>query len=1709
MQRAIRFCTLVEMLRSRALNEGTKPAYTFVGKNSGDEASITYSELEQQVRTVATLLRSLNMEGERVLLLYPAATRHFIAAFFGCLYARAIAVPVYPPNLRGHSSQEISALRHVAVDAGAKLLLTTSTLLTQLDRCSSPDGPLPVQCIATDDLPIADDHGGGFTRSTITGTDIAYLQYTSGSTGTPKGVIISHENVLYNVEYIDHGFRHDRDSVAVSWLPHFHDMGLVYGVIQPVYNGFRCVLMPPRTFVQEPVRWLDAISRYRATHSGGPNFSYDLCVRRVTLEQRENLDLSNWRTAFNGAEPVREQTLRSFAAAFSPCGFRLNAFYPAYGLAEATLKVTGGTPDSGPVFLHCDHELLQHNRAVEVSKSAANPRTLIGVGSASLHTKVMIMKPQSLIPVRDCEVGEVCVSGPGVAQGYWRRSDITKEVFQAADSSQSTPAPILRTGDLGFLRGGELFITGRLKDIIVVRGANYDPADIELTAEQSHPALRPGGCAVFNITSRDEEKLVVAHEVERSSRSADTSEVCGAVRSAIAERHGLHVHTVVLLKSGGVPKTSSGKVRRQKCRQAFIEGTLSPIFTSTAGDYETGTFNAHRQENHGLLSAQDLGVASGDVSCYLQTEMARILGARPYEWKPDLPLLNFGLDSLMVAELRNRIASKFNIDVGFADFFKGITLEQLIDRICQDLVAAPSAPAQRRTDSFQVSSGVSEQWLQPSPEQERFWTLDRINPHNPVYNVVAAIELTGDLDWATLRESICEVMKRQECLRSSFHDDGGKAVQQISPAVTFTLPLIDIEGLPATARQHIACDLAGQLGSMPFDLDIPPLIRFVLLRLGHGTHMLAIAAHHIIFDFASVAVLAKELVTTYDGLSSGKSACLLPPVVPYREVLQWQINRANSANVEQQLQYWQTQLADAVPLDLARLGHEEQRTGISFLGSHSEFDFPDNLVQSLQDVGRVEGVTLFVTLLTALKVTLCLLSQQEDITVGVPFHGRTRLGTESLVGLFAHPVLARTILASTSSLRELLKAVNDTVIGGHEHQDVPFAKVIRAANPRRSKRNTPLLSIMFRVIKLPRFQCTNLHAKVREIYTDYTDCDLALTVCDEDDGRIRGVLSYRSDVLDSVFIGALRGCYLKVLGQYVSDPDIRLDQLRAGMADLPVLSRNTDRGKIVIAASFTADLLREPLAFWLEKLNMPWRIEVAPYNQVIRQLLDSSGVPQGNRNGINVVLLRFEDWERYQPAVEVSTRRDFLESMLREFVAAVKSSTVYCTAPLLICICPPSPTGIHGKESSVSDYLEAALTSELASVVGVHVISGTEITKRYPVASYYDAVGDKLGHVPFTPLYFTVLSTVLARKIYALQGERYKMIVLDCDETLWNGVCSNDEDISIDPSRRALQQFMLKQRDAGMLLALCSKNDERDVIDAFERHPEMPLRLEHIVARRINWQPKSKNIYSLAAELEISLEHIIFVDDDPAECAEVEMHCPELLVLKLPNNVAETERFLQNVWAFDHVRRTEEDQRRSSLYQQEVQRQQCRQEHLTLAEFIQSLNVEVTITELGPQHFARAAQLTRRTTQFNTTGVRRSELEIQQIAASTEHLCLVVNVQDRFGNYGLVGAIILAVLDNAVVVDTFLLSCRALGRGVENRMIARVGEIAEMKGLEHIEFPFRVTHRNRPALEFLNKIGEGYRREHPEGWLFRIPSARAASLDPCFGMELAPVPTPI
>lgn len=571
---ALPFDTLVTMLRTRAAHQPNGQAAAFLDDERDEVGRLTYAGLDERARAIAARLQALGAEGERVLLLY-APGLEFVAAFFGCLYAGAVAVPAYPPRTR-----TLDRLRRMVDDARPVAVLSTTDVHAPVSKMLAEDPTFPALNWELTDALDARVAALTWREPAVSPRTLAFLQYTSGSTATPRGVMVSHGNLLHNSAMIQAAFATHRGSSGVIWLPQYHDMGLIGGILQPIYAGFPLTLMSPLTFLQRPYRWLEAISKTGATVSGGPNFAYDLAARKITPEQRQELDLSRWEVAFSGAEPVRAETIERFSASFGECGFRPSAWYPCYGLAEATLFVTGAEAGRRPRFLAASAAGLEAGRA-EPATNGESARVLVGCGHAWLDQALLIVDPETLVPCPAGRIGEIWVSGPSVAGGYWGRAAESEPLFRAVPATAGGRS-YLRTGDLGFVDGDDLFITGRTKDLIIIDGRNHYPQDIELTVEGSHVAIRENASAAFSVEAGAEERLVVVAELEREHMpgrrsAAPLAEIQAAARRAVAEQHTVALHELVLIKTGYLPKTTSGKVQRRACSQAYLAGALPRV----------------------------------------------------------------------------------------------------------------------------------------------------------------------------------------------------------------------------------------------------------------------------------------------------------------------------------------------------------------------------------------------------------------------------------------------------------------------------------------------------------------------------------------------------------------------------------------------------------------------------------------------------------------------------------------------------------------------------------------------------------------------------------------------------------------------------------------------------------------------------------------------------------------------------------------------------------------------------------------------------------------------------------------------------------------------------------------------------------------------------------------------------------------------------
>jgi len=999
--------------------------------------------------------------------------------------------------------------------------------------------------------------------------------------------------------------------------------------------------------------------------------------------------------------------------------------------------------------------------------------------------------------------------------------------------------------------------------------------------------------------------------------------------------------------------------------------------------------------------------------------------------------------------------------------------------------------------------------------QQRLWFIDQIEPGSPAYHVATALRLRGHLDHHSLKLALQHVIDRHEILRSRFPTIDGAPAQMVEAENEIDLPILDLIDVSELDREEEARRKLKEASQRPFNLGKGPLIRAEVVVLKAQEHLLLIVMHHIVCDGWSLAVLFRELELAYSALSKSREPHLPELPLQYGDYAWWQQQTIAGQRLEDLLQWWRTKLAEA-PAAIDLPTDHERRDQLSLLrGADKSVTISQPVTAQLNRTGRAHSATPFMMLMSALAITLHRWSGQSDLVIGTVVAGRTHQEIENLIGCFMNFLPIRVQFGERDSGLGIIERLKSTVIESYAHQDCPFDKIVEAVNPSRKLNQNPLYNVGLLLQNYPGnvFSADGLTGSMSNVRTDTALLDLRF-IAQEIDSELVVYCEYDTGLFQAQTIEFLLESLRAVLQVLSANPSTPLNQFQLA----PGLQRQIESAKagkksqtIAIAGTFTCEPLAEPLRFWSDKLQIPLNTRFAPYNQVFQQLLNPYSRMSLNTHGLNVVLLRLEDWVRDLPAETLADPAQIEWHLLdnsQQFEMALKNSTAVTHTPLLVCFCPGA---VPETKAAINQSLAAAerrLVQSLSSISGVHLLTATELFKLYPVSDYSDPRGDELGHVPYTPEFFAAIGTMIVRKFHSFKRPTRKVIALDCDQTLWSGVCGEDgpADVRIDEPRQILQQRMREQMGAGMLLCLCSKNNPEDVEEVFRIH-KMPLARSDFAATRLNWSSKSQNLQSLAEELNLGLDSFIFIDDNPVECAEVEANCPGVIAVQLPEDLSSFDSFLSHLWPLDHSKTTEEDRQRTALYHQNRERQRFQAQSLSFGDFLAGLKLEVRIEEAHREQYPRINQLTERTNQFNFTTRRRTEAEIENLAATDGWNLLAVSVADRFGDYGLVGVVIYRLTPHALDVDTFLLSCRVLGKGVEHRILSQLGEIAQTNQRHWVDVHFIPSAKNKPARQFLEKVVASFRPGSNSSGLFRFPADFAAKIS--FNPQTEPSTPPV
>lgn len=1070
----------------------------------------TYGVLYERARAVAASLQSRpgTIAGERCLIMLPSG-EEFAVAFFACFLAGAIAVPAFPPERNRRAF--LQRLGGMIRDARPMAVLGLAKDLKCWDSELTSELPINGRLLAVDEVP--PEFAGAYQAHEPVRDDLAFLQYTSGSTSSPKGVMVSHGNLMANEKVMAAGFDARDDEVWVNWLPLFHDMGLMSGLLLPMIHGHCVHLMTPLHFLGRPVRWLELMSEVGGTFSGGPDFAYRLCAERIRDEDIDTLDLSRWRLAFTGSEPIRPETLAMFTERFRKAGFRPESWAPSYGLAEATLFVTSHGFENELREFRFDADTLPEGPAREAARSS----TLIGCGPThDPDHQVRLMDPDQFTEVAEGQVGEIWVSGPSVTLGYWRNEEATAASFVEHDGRRW-----VRTGDLGIMQGEDLFIVGRQKDVIILNGQNLYPQDIEATLEQELELLRQGRIAAF--ATQDEtgaEGIGLALEVSRNvRRMIKPRMLCETISETLTETLQIAPQLILLLDPGTLPRTTSGKLQRSACRLGWERGELSVFATW----------------RHGRMLDDGETPANADTDDLMPEVVAAWKDVlRQEQLDGNAHFFALGGDSVALMQVLSRLQTELGLELDPGTLFERPKLAEFSAWVAGQRERSGARPP--------IGSRPDQQPAPQSHAQQRLWFLDRLEGTSTAYHLAGEWQLTGQLDQQALQQSLDDLAARHESLRTVFAgDDQQQGIQYVLDARPVPVMVHDFTGEP---DPEAALDgLSQTLVRQPMNLETGPLWQAHRVTLGEQDHRLLLVIHHIIADGWSVQVLVREFAALYSAYVQGRKAELPPLPVRYTDYAHWQRQVLASGEGERQLNWWKAQLGDEqpvleLPADWPRPDAQSHR------GARVAFTFPPVLSDRLRTLAREQGVTLFMLMLALYKTQLYRYSGQRDLRVGVPVAGRGRPETEGLVGLFVNTLVLRSQPGADQGFTDLLADVRAATQGAQAHADLPFDQLVDALQPERNLRHNPLCQVKFtQQFPLPdNIELPGLSLAVRQRDDDTAHFDLGLDITDQP-GGIEGVLTYACDLFDRPRIEAFAVDLVNLASQIVEHPTGALGEL--------------------------------------------------------------------------------------------------------------------------------------------------------------------------------------------------------------------------------------------------------------------------------------------------------------------------------------------------------------------------------------------------------------------------------------------------------------------------------------------------------------------------------------------------------------------------------------
>jgi len=1262
---------------------------------------------------------------------------------------------------------------------------------------------------------------------------------------------------------------------------------------------------------------------------------------------------------------------------------------------------------------------------------------LVPIGRPVANTSIYILNKENDIAPIGCS-GEIYIGGVQVGRGYLGLPELTTEKFVPDPFSDEAGARMYKTGDLGrWLTDGNIEYLGRIDEQVKIRGFRVELGEIESLLQEMDMVKQ---AVVLARNDKEGNKRLVGYIVPEGSFDKDT------VQSFLRKKLPGYMVPALWVSLESIPLTSNGKVNRKALPDPDASELLSNEYLAPANEIEFTLAAAWKD----MLKVDRVGVNDN--------------------------FFELGGHSLNAIRLTSRLHKLLNIKIDISAIFSNPTIRQLgkaIEREKQQLFV-------------EIKRLPQQEFYDLSHAQNRFWILSHFRNGSEAYNVSKAFIIEGDFDISAFKHAFDVVIERHEILRTVFVNTTREAKQKIlAPTASgFVIETIDLQ--QQTNPQVIIKQWLEEDAKRPFDLSKGPLLRTTIFQEATGRFVLVFNIHHIISDGWSKGILIQELLQAYKAICMGTPLALPPLPIQYKDYAAWHLSA-----FEQQGQYWRDLFKNGVPVLKFPVDFERPKV-LTFFGAMLHNPISEPLTNDLRKKAIGCNMSLNNLLFALYGLVVARLSGQEELVIGSLSSGRSHIDLENLVGVFINFLPVKLAPLRSLELSAYLENSNQALVQAYNNQDYPFDRMVEECIPDRDISRNPFFDTMVNFhlendlagsngTENEQLAGTGISIKpYHEIQDDLFQSVLDFKLDIEPAANaLDFYLSYNSKLFLPETMQSFMDQFVELLTNVVNEPGKTLQEYGDWAEENNTLAENKmdDPDETIpemplhICASFVMEPVQEFIEYWSNEFELNVKLSFAPYNQVFQQLIN----PQSGLNtatGINVLVIRVEDWIRNISGQPESGQLAFLHKTVEDFIKLLKNAGSNTAVPFFIGIVPASEnTVLSPVIISTINSLNSQLIQLIAEQPRFDLLELAKIARLYDVEELFDAKSDELGHMPFSQEFYAALGTYLARKVNAFKGPGYKVIALDCDNTLWKGVCGElgAMEVTIDENFSRLQEFVLEKYKEGFLLVLCSKNNEADVWEVFDRHPGMKLKREHIAAHRINWQPKSGNLVSIARELNLGLASFIFLDDSEFEIEQMSVGCPEVYAIPLPDSAEDYGNFMDHIWAFDTFRITAEDAKRNQLYQLEKQRKDEQEKFGSLEDFLVTLDIKVNINPLTANELERAVQLTLRTNQFNLNGIRKIPAEIAALIQEENAINWVIDVKDRFGDYGIVGIVLAGKENNALVINSFLLSCRVLGRNVEDHILNELEKYGEGQGLQRITALFKATEKNKPFQDFLTR----------------------------------------